>query len=438
MYSSLPKVLHKIAGQSMLSRVINTAQSLTPQNIIVVYGHGAELVQAQIKQEVIWAEQKEQLGTGHALKMALPHLSQEGKTLVLYGDVPLIGTQTLQTLLTLSQDGIALLTDTLANPTGLGRIIRANDQILGIVEEKDATEEQKKIQEINTGIMVIPNQHIDAWLGQLQNNNAQKEFYLTDIIALATKNNVPVYGLSVHHSDEATGVNNKQQLAMLERSYQKQQALYLLEKGVTLLDANRFDLRGTLTHGQDVTIDVNVVFEGENSLGNNISIGANCVLKNVTIADNVIIEPFSHLENCIIKQHSKVGPFARLRTGTELSENTHIGNFVEVKNSQIGQNSKVNHLSYIGDTSIGQSTNIGAGTITCNYDGVNKFKTKIGDHVFVGSGTMLVAPVTVENGATIGAGSVITKICLSDKLTLARSPQVTIDSWLRPQKATKE
>ena len=438
MYSALPKVLHKIGGQSMLTRVIQTAQTLEPENIIVVYGHGGELVQQAITQNVLWAEQKEQLGTGHAVKMALPQLPDNGQTLILFGDVPLISTRTLHRLLDCAQNQVGLLTDILDNPFGYGRIVRENGQIVGIIEEKDANDTEKAIREVNTGIMVLPNQHLSRWLDKLQNHNAQAEYYLTDIIALAKQDNIPVYGCAADDSAEVTGINSKTQLAQLERIFQFKQAEHLLAQGITLLDPARFDLRGTLTHGQDVVIDINAVFEGNNTLGNNVQIGANCVLKNVTIHDNVTIEPFSHLEDCEIGSYSKVGPFARLRPGAELAEQTHIGNFVEIKKSKVGTGSKVNHLTYIGDATIGSGTNIGAGTITCNYDGVNKFKTTIGDNVFVGSGVMLVAPVTVENSATIGAGSVITKSCPENKLTLARSRQMTFDSWVRPQKKDKE
>ncbi len=438
MYSSLPKVLHKIGGQTLLGRVIDTALTLSPDTIVVVYGHGGEQVQKAVTQPVLWAEQKEQLGTGHAVKMALPLLPKNGHTLILSGDVPLISTQSLRALLDAAQDGVALLTDTIDNPTGYGRIIRENGQVIAIVEEKDANDQQKAIKEFNTGIFAIPNRFLPDWLEHLQNNNAQGEYYLTDIVALAKQADVAVYGLGIAHSFEAAGINSKTQLAQLERSFQQQQAQVLLEAGVTLLDPNRFDLRGTLRHGQDVVVDVNVIIEGDNIFGNNVSIGAHCVLKNVTLHDNAKIEPFSHLDGCIVGQSCKVGPFARLRPGADLAEHAHIGNFVEIKKSQIGAGSKVSHLSYIGDTSIGQASNIGAGTVTCNYDGVNKFNTKIGDNVFVGSGTMLVAPVTVENGATVGAGSVITKLCLSDKLTVARSRQVTLDAWVRPVKQTKE
>lgn len=438
MYSNLPKVLHPIGGKPMLERVIDTANKLAPENIIVIYGHGGEEVKATINQDVIWAEQTEQLGTGHALKMALPHLPNTGKTLVLYGDVPLISANTLQNLLDVANDGVALLTDHLSDPTGYGRIERKDHQIVGVVEEKDASVEQKAIIEINTGFLVLPNHHLNDWLSALQNTNTQGEYYLTDVISLAVNTGVNITGVNVPNHFEAAGVNNKIQLAALERVLQTNQAHELLSAGVTLLDPERFDLRGTVTHGQDLSIDVNVVLSGSLKFGHHIQIGANCVLKNVTLGDNVTIEPFSHLEDCIIESHSQIGPFARLRPKTHLSTHTKVGNFVEIKNSHIGKGSKVNHLSYIGDATIGKNSNIGAGTITCNYDGVNKFKTQIGNQVFVGSGTMLVAPITLNDGVTIGAGSVINKNCETNTLNLARSRQVCIKNWQRPVKIKKD
>lgn len=437
MYSQLPKVLHQIGGLSMLERVIHTAQSLNPQQICVVVGHGKEQVRQCIQENVIWVEQNQQLGTGHAVKMALPHLPTSGQTLVLYGDVPLIDTQTLQQLLSVAGNEVGLLTDVLDQPTGYGRIIRDNGKVLAIVEEKDANEAQKCIQEINTGILVLPNTHLAEWLDHLSSDNAQGEYYLTDLIELANQSNITVHPLSVAHSYLAAGVNNKQQLAELERVFQMQQAQQLLAQGVSLRDPQRFDLRGSLKHGQDVVIDVNCVFEGQNELGDGVEIGANCVIKNAKIGAGTIIAPFSHLEDCEIGEQACIGPFARLRPQAQLADGVHIGNFVEVKNSRIGKGSKANHLTYIGDAQIGQKTNIGAGTITCNYDGVNKHQTQIGDEVRIGSGTMLVAPVCVEDKATTGAGSVITKTCPAGKLTLARTRQTTIEHWIRPEKEKK-
>lgn len=434
MYSQLPKVLHEIGGEPMVQRVIDTARSLNPHSISVVIGHGKEAVRARVQREVNWVEQTEQLGTGHAVKMALPHLPAEGRTLVLYGDVPLIDAATLQALLDAAGDDVGLLTDVLDNPTGYGRIIRDQGQVAAIVEEKDADAAQKAITEINTGILVLPNARLAGWLEQLSSNNAQGEYYLTDLIALARRDGIAVHPLQVARSHLAAGVNNKAQLAELERIFQREQAQALLAAGLTLRDPARFDLRGRLQHGQDVVIDVNVVLEGEVVLGNNVEIGAHCVLKNARIAAGAHIAPFSHLEDCDIGADARIGPFARLRPGTRLAEAVHIGNFVEVKNSVIGQGSKANHLSYLGDADIGSGSNIGAGTITANYDGVHKYRTVIGNEVRIGSDTVLVAPVTVGDRATTGAGSVITKNCPAGELTVARGRQTTIAGWVRPEK----
>ena len=440
MYSQQPKVLHPIGGKPMLAHVIQTAQTLAPQAIHVVVGHGKEQVKQQLADaQVNWVEQTEQLGTGHAVKTALPHLPQDGRTLVLYGDVPLIDRDNLQALLAAAGDGVGILTDIMDNPTGYGRIIRdANNQVVQIVEEKDASPEQKNIREVNTGIFVLPNQYLGGWLNALQSNNAQGEYYLTDVVALAVRDGVAITPrpVSAHHL--AAGVNNKMQLAELERIFQRSQAQQLLQNGVTLLDPSRFDLRGSLKHGQDVQIDVNCVFTGDCELGDNVTIGANCVIHNAKIAAGTHIAPFSHLEDCTIGENAQIGPFARLRPQAVLADEVHIGNFVEVKNSQIGRGSKANHLSYIGDTTIGEQTNIGAGTITANYDGVSKHKTTIGNQVRIGSNSVLVAPVIIGDKATTGAGSVITKNCVAGKLVIARARQQTIEGWVRPEKpATK-
>lgn len=437
MYSALPKVLHQIGGSSMLQRVITTAQSLNPASISVVIGHGKEQIRQHIQADVQWIEQNRQLGTGHAVKTALPYLPDEGRTLILYGDVPLIDTQTLQALLDTAGDQVGLLTDVLNQPTGYGRIIRHHGHIRAIVEEKDATTEQKAITEINTGIFVLPNRKLAPWLNALQNNNAQQEYYLTDIIALANQDNMPVRAQQVRASYLAAGVNNKNQLAQLERILQKQQAQNLMNAGLTLLDPDRFDLRGQLQHGQDVRIDINVILEGNVILGDNVTIGAHCVIKNATIGNGTTIAPYSHLQDCIIGEQAQIGPFARLRPQAQIGDQVHIGNFVEVKNSTLGTGSKANHLTYLGDTTIGEYTNIGAGTITCNYDGVHKHKTTIGSHVRIGSGNMLVAPVHIGDKATTGAGSTISKDCPPNQLTLARSRQTTIAGWVRPEKPKK-
>jgi bifunctional UDP-N-acetylglucosamine pyrophosphorylase / glucosamine-1-phosphate N-acetyltransferase len=434
MYSSLPKVLHEIGGMSMLERVIHTAQGLNPDSISVVIGHGKDTVRQRIHAEVNWVEQTEQLGTGHAVKMALPHLSAQGRTLVLYGDVPLIDQQTLRDLLNVAGNDIGLLTDVLDNPTGYGRIIRNQGQVVAIVEEKDATSTEKLINETNTGIFVLPNHKLAQWLNALQNHNAQQEYYLTDVIALAQVDHIPVHPLQVRASYLAAGVNNKNQLAQLERILQQQQAAALLQAGVTLRDPARFDLRGQIKHGQDVSIDINVVLEGQIQLGDNVSIGANCIIKNSVIGSGTTILPNSHLDNCTIGCNAQVGPFARLRPQAQLGDDVHIGNFVEVKNSTIGTGSKANHLTYLGDACIGEHSNIGAGTITCNYDGINKYRTVIGNEVLVGSGNMLVAPISIGDRATTGAGSTITRNCPPDQLTIARSRQKTITEWVRPEK----
>lgn len=439
MYSKLPKVLHQIGGKTMLEHVIDTAAQLNPQSINVVIGHGKEQVlQTLSHKNVNWVEQTQQLGTGHAVKSALPHIPTHGKTLVLYGDVPLIDVATLQDLLAQAGDNVGLLTDVPENPTGLGRIIR-NDSgsVVAIVEEKDATAEQKAIREINTGILLLPNAHLAKWLNALNANNAQGEYYLTDLIGLANGDNVAVVPLAVRASYLAAGVNNKMQLAELERIFQRQQANILLQQGVTLRDPARFDLRGSLKAGQDVVIDVNCVFEGENVLGDDVQIGANCVIKNAKIGAGTVVAPFSHFENCEIGMNAQIGPFARLRPKAVLADEVHIGNFVEVKNSTLGKGSKANHLTYLGDATIGSKTNIGAGTITANYDGVNKYKTVIGDEVRIGSNTVLVAPVTVGDKATTAAGSAITRDCEPNKLVIARSRQTTIEHWVRPEKSKK-
>ena len=438
MYSALPKVLHPIGGQPMLARVIATARQLQPAKIVVVYGHGGEQVREQIADpDIEWALQEEQLGTGHALKMALPQLPELGRSLVLYGDVPLTTVETLQRLLAAADGGMSLLTDVLADASGYGRIVRDDaGRIVAIVEDKDCDAAQKAIREINTGMLVLPNDKLAGWLHALRNGNAQGEYYLTDVIALAVADGVAVPGVAVTSSWEAAGVNNKLQLAELERQLQLNQARALLTAGVTLADPARIDIRGRLEHGQDVSIDVGCIFEGQVSLGDNVQIGAYCVLNNVSVASGTRIAAYSHLEQAVVGADCRIGPYARLRPGAALADEVHIGNFVEVKNSKVGPGSKVNHLSYIGDADIGSKVNVGAGSVTCNYDGVNKYRTVIRDHVFVGSGSMLVAPVVLETGATIGAGSVISKNAPAEQLTVARARQLTVAGWQRPKKSS--
>jgi bifunctional UDP-N-acetylglucosamine pyrophosphorylase/glucosamine-1-phosphate N-acetyltransferase len=438
MKSSRPKVLHELAGKPMLSHVIESARALQPHRVCIVIGHGGEqIIERFSTNDLIWVEQKPQLGTGHALLQALPELDEEGATLVLYGDVPLVRVETLSKLVQAgSGDKYAILTTALENPYGYGRIIRNEDTraITCIVEEKDATEAQRLVNEVNTGIMYIPNRKLHTWLPKLKNDNAQKEYYLTDLIKLAVAENIPIVSAQPDYNWEILGVNSRAQMAELERIYQKENASRLLEDGVTLYDPSRIDIRGQLECGSDVEIDVNCLFEGHVQLGNSVKIKANCVLKNVTVADGTVIQPFSHIENSAIGSNCKIGPYARIRPHTNLNDNVHIGNFVEIKQSVIAEGSKVNHLSYIGDTVMGSNVNVGAGTITCNYDGAHKHQTIIEDNVFIGSDTQLVAPVKISRGTTIGAGSTITKDTPENELTLSRVKQVTLTGWKRPSK----
>jgi len=436
MKSSLPKVLHTLADRPLLQHVIDTARTLDPEKIVVVYGHGGEQVRASITEEdLIWTEQAEQLGTGHAVQQAIPHLDGLDQVLVLYGDVPLTRRETLQDLLDAAGNGFGLLTVELDDPTGYGRVERdADGRVMRIVEQKDAKPGQLAIREINTGIMVIPESRLHDGLGQLENNNAQGEYYLTDVLSMAVIEGMPIAVSQPDDLMEAEGVNNKRQLAALERAWQRRVADSLMDAGLTLRDPNRFDLRGSLSHGRDCVIDVNVIVEGEVTLGDNVQVGANTVLRNVRIADNVTIRENCVLEEALVGEDSQIGPFSRLRPGAELVGAAHVGNFVEIKKSVIGQGSKVNHLTYVGDSEIGSGVNIGAGTITCNYDGANKHKTLIGDDAFIGSNTALVAPVEVGRGATIGAGSVIGKDAPAEQLTVTRARQVSIATWQRPKK----
>jgi bifunctional UDP-N-acetylglucosamine pyrophosphorylase/glucosamine-1-phosphate N-acetyltransferase len=436
MKSRLPKVLHPLAGKPLLSHVINTARSLKPKKIIVVYGHGGEQVpRALAEDDLTWVEQAEQLGTGHAVEQAMGEIDNDNKLLVLYGDVPLIQTTTLAELVRLGSEGFGLLTVHLANPTGYGRIVRNNHgEVLRIVEEKDASEAERSITEINSGIMCTSAKQMRDWLSQLENNNVQREYYLTDTIGMAVKAGISVKTTHPVAQQEVAGVNSRSQLAELERYYQLQLAEQLMASGVTIIDPARLDIRGQISSGQDVTLDINVVLEGVIKIGNNVHIGPGCVIKDSDIADNVEIKAMSVIEQAKIGQGAKVGPFARLRPGTELAEDVHIGNYVEVKNSQVGIGTKINHLSYVGDTTVGKSVNIGAGTITCNYDGANKYRTIIGDHAFIGSDTQLVAPVEVGKGATIGAGTTLTNDAPAEELTLSRVKQKTITGWQRPVK----
>jgi bifunctional UDP-N-acetylglucosamine pyrophosphorylase/glucosamine-1-phosphate N-acetyltransferase len=435
MYSSLPKVLHKVGDKPLLQHVVATASKLDPSKLIIVYGHGGEQVQATINEafagnNFIWAYQEQQLGTGHALICALPHLDPEAATLVLYGDVPLITETSLTKLLAKYANNLVMLTAEIDNPTGYGRVLRnENFEIIGIVEEKDASQSEKFICEINTGFYILPNQYLTSWLTKLSNENSQNEYYLTDVVAMAYSEGVEIEYVASRLNYEITGVNNKLQLEQLERVFQLQQANELLAAGATLVDKSRIEIRGEVTIGMDCSIDINCIFEGKVVLGNEVKIGAGCILKNVTVSNSVEIKPYSIIENSSIGPNSQVGPFARLRPGTKLAENVHIGNFVEVKNSVIGSDSKANHLTYIGDAEIGAKVNVGAGSVTCNYDGKHKHKTVIEDNVFVGSGTMMVAPVVLHQGSVIGAGSTITKDTPENELSVARSKQVTVKGW---------
>ncbi|QGM81090.1 bifunctional UDP-N-acetylglucosamine diphosphorylase/glucosamine-1-phosphate N-acetyltransferase GlmU [Otariodibacter oris] len=436
MYSDFPKVLHSIAGKPMVKHVIDTAKQLSVDQIHLIYGHGGELLQQRLADEPVnWVLQAEQLGTGHAMQQAAPFFADDENILMLYGDTPLITQVTLEKLIAAKpENGIGLLTVVLDNPTGYGRIIRENGSVVAIVEQKDANPEQLKIQEINTGVMVANGASFKKWLAQLDNNNAQGEYYITDVIAMANKDGFTVQAVQATDLMEVEGANNHLQLANLERYYQKRETEKLLLAGVTIIDPNRFDIRGTVSHGKDVEIDINVILEGSVKLGNGVKIGAGSVLKNCEIGDGVEIKPYSVIEDAIIGKQAKIGPFSRLRPGTTLADETHIGNFVEIKNAEIAKGSKVNHLTYVGDAKIGSNTNIGAGVITCNYDGANKFKTIIGDNVFVGSDTQLVAPVTVANGVTIGAGTTVTRDIAEDELVISRVPQRHIQGWQRPTK----
>ncbi len=438
MNSSLPKVLHTLAGCSLLTHVTNTARLLSPDKICIVIGHGGEIVKQSIAgDDLTWVLQSQQLGTGHALMQTLPNLDRDGLTLVLYGDVPLISIQTLQKLITKAEEKhCVLLTAEIENPFGYGRIMRDPETgaIKAIVEQKDTNTEQQEIREINTGIMLIPNDYLHNWLPKIGNKNTQHEYYLTDIIALSVKQGIQVASSQAKNLWEVMGVNNKSQLAELERIYQRHCADKLLYLGVGLIDPSRIDIRGELVCGSDVEIDIGCIFEGMVKLGDSVQVGAHCILKNVKVDADTTILPYSMIEDTEIGGSCKIGPYARIRPGTKLSNKVHIGNFVEVKNSQIALGSKANHLSYIGDSIVGKNVNIGAGTITCNYDGANKHQTIIEDDVFIGSDTQLIAPVTISKGSTIGAGSTITKETPEGQLTLSRSKQLSVAGWKRPQK----
>lgn len=436
MRSTKPKVLHRLAGIPMVEHVYNTSKSLGAEQVQVVYGHGGELLKQQCQHfDVEWCLQDEQLGTAHAVQQASPHIREDNVALILYGDVPLIKAETLEKLVkNVSANNLALLSVSLENPAGYGRIVRENGKVVAIVEDKDASDEIKAINEVNTGILAVKAGYLNECLNKIDNNNVQGEYYLTDIIALAVKDGNEVITTQADFSYEVEGVNDRKQLARLERIFQQGIADKLLTDGVSLADPARIDVRGQLKVGTDSFIDVNCVFEGEVTLGNHVSVGSGCVIKNSSIADNCVIKPYSVIENATIDNKTEVGPFARIRPGTHLQQNSRVGNFVEIKNTSLGVNSKASHLTYLGDSEIGKNVNIGAGTITCNYDGANKFKTIIKDGAFIGSDTQLVAPVTIGENTTIGAGSTITRDTEDNGLTLSRCPQKHIQGWQRPVK----
>ncbi|SLM65219.1 MULTISPECIES: bifunctional UDP-N-acetylglucosamine diphosphorylase/glucosamine-1-phosphate N-acetyltransferase GlmU [Dickeya] len=436
MYSSLPKVLHPLAGKPIVQHVIDAALNVGAGRIHLVYGHGAELIRQTLTDASLhWVLQAEQLGTGHAVQQAADDFDDNEDILILYGDVPLISPATLQRLVAAKpQGGIGLLTVDLPDPTGYGRIVRDNGEVVGIVEHKDASEQQRAITEINTGILVAGGRDLKRWLSQLNNHNAQREYYLTDIIAMAAQEGNRVVAVQPSTLSEVEGVNNRLQLATLERTFQREQAERLLLAGVMLMDPARFDLRGELVHGLDVTLDANVILEGRVTLGNRVKIGAGCIIKNSVIGDDCELSPYSVVEDAVLDARCTIGPFARLRPGAVLEEEAHVGNFVEMKKARLGKGSKAGHLTYLGDAHIGSGVNIGAGTITCNYDGANKHQTVIGDDVFVGSDSQLVAPVTIGRGATIGAGTTVTRHVGENELVISRVKQTHIAGWKRPVK----
>ena len=436
MYSARPKVLHRLAGRPLLAHVIDTAQALGPARICIVYGYGGEEVpRALAHAGVDFVKQAPQLGTGHALQQALPHMAAAERTLVLYGDAPLIRAETLTALLAANTPSVVVLSAELDNPAGYGRIVRdAEGRVRRIVEDKDASSDERKIREVNTGIMVLPSARLGGWLSSLKDDNAQREYYLTDVVALALADGNYVSAVKASAAWETLGVNSRADLARAERAYQRQRADRLLDQGVTLLDPERFDLRGKIVCAHDVCIDVNCVFEGTVTLAAGVEIGANCVLRNVEIGEGTRVEPFTHIDEATIGAHCRIGPYARIRPGTRLGDEVHIGNFVEVKASEIGTGSKANHLAYVGDSTVGRNVNIGAGTITCNYDGANKHRTIIEDDVHIGSDVQLVAPVIVAKGATVGAGTTVWRDTPPGGLVINPKTQDHRPKWKRPRK----
>ncbi len=436
MKSSLPKVLHKVGGIPMVQRIINTVEAMSAQNVHLVYGHGGDQLKAAIQgNNLNWCLQSEQLGTGHAVQQAAEHIKDDENVMILVGDAPLIQQQTLERLVAVKADcDLALLTVELEDPTGMGRIVRAGEQITAIVEHKDASDEQRLIREINTGMMIMGGADLKRWLKSLSNNNAQGEYYLTDVIEMAAKEGKIIKAAHPDSAVEVEGINNRMHLAGIERALQQREAITLMTNGATLADPARIDVRGSVTTGQDVFIDINVVMQGDVKIGNNVTIGPNCVLIDCEIGDNTVVEAQSVIEGAMVGESCAVGPFARLRPGAIMKAKAKVGNFVEMKKSVLGEGAKANHLTYLGDAHIGAKANIGAGTITCNYDGVNKSKTIIGENAFIGSNSSLVAPVKIGHGATVGAGSVITSEVADESLAVARSKQRNIEGWKRPVK----
>ena len=440
MMSELPKVLHPLAGRPLLAHVLRTAAAVGVTRPVVVIGHGAEAIRASFPEDACqWVDQHEQLGTGHAVQQALSQLPADRLVLILYGDVPLLSSDTVAKLLVAAErSGFSLLTVELPDPAGYGRVVRDKaGQIARIVEQKDADESERQLREVNTGIMVVHGALLHRWLPSLRNDNAQREYYLTDLVALARTEGVLVEGVAAASATEVAGVNDRQQLATLERAYQHQIAESLMVRGVTLADPSRVDVRGELHCGLDCFIDINCLFEGEVTLGANVRLGPNCVIRDATLADGVHVFANSVIEGARVGRNARIGPFARLRPETELDSEVHIGNFVEVKKSTLGQGSKANHLAYLGDSVIGRNVNVGAGTITCNYDGAAKHQTVVGDDVFIGSDTQLVAPVTIGQGVTIGAGTTVTEDVPPERLVISRVRQKTISGWQRPRKPEK-
>lgn len=439
MKSTRPKVLHVLAGKPLLQHVVDCSRALEPEQIIVVVGHGADEVQKTMQgQGLYFVGQREQLGTGHALQQCLDHINPGNAVLVLSGDVPLIRAETLASMIEQTNDAaVCILSFKPQDPFGYGRIIRKQDQVQAIVEQKDATAEQRVINECYSGLMLIRGDKLQRLVGTLDNDNAQREYYLTDVVGIAVGDDDTVSAVICDDPEEVSGVNNQRQLAAVEAQYRTRQVDVLMDHGVKIYDPTRIDLRGVIEAGKDVEIDVNCVFEGTVTLGDSVRIGANCVIRNSSIGAGSVIQPMTSIDEAVIGRNVSIGPFARIRPGTDLADEVKIGNFVETKKSNIGKGSKVSHLSYIGDTEMGSEVNIGAGTITCNYDGTNKFKTVIEDGVFIGSDTQLVAPVRIERNATIGAGSTITKTAPADKLTISRAKQITIGAWSKPEKKGK-